>query len=75
MPLLANMVALTSEEVHLAARGMSQRCGELRARMEARAQATQRKHMANLHANYTTTGLQKEELKEESPRAIAKYEI
>jgi len=57
MPLLANMVALTSEEIHLAARGMSQRCGELRARMEARAQATQRKHMASLHATYTTTGL------------------
>jgi len=52
LPLLPCGVALASEEIDLVARGLSQRCGELRARMESRAQGTQRKQMTSLHASY-----------------------
>lgn len=48
LPLLPYGVALTSEEVELAARGLSQRCGELRANSDAKALGLQRKLMAQL---------------------------
>jgi len=52
-PLLPHGVALTSEEIDLSARGLSQRCGELRARIEMRVQVVQRKLMMRLHADFT----------------------
>lgn len=52
-PLLPYGVALTHEEMELSARGLSQRCGELRARMDVRAQGFQKKRFVQLHVNFT----------------------
>lgn len=52
LPLLPYGVALTSEEMDLASRGLSQRCGELRARGEVKAQGLQRRRFMKLHARY-----------------------
>lgn len=52
LPLLPYGVALTSEELEFAARGLTQRCGELRARSEVRAQGIQRKRFMKLHAYF-----------------------
>jgi hypothetical protein len=53
LPLLPYGVNGTSEEMELAARGLSQRCGELRANMEAKAHGLQRKQMAQLCFHYS----------------------
>jgi len=53
-PLMPYGVALTSEELELAARGLSQRCGELRARSEVRAQGIQRKEFMKLFTRVRT---------------------
>lgn len=53
LPLMQYGLALSSEEIFLAARGLTQRCGELRARMEVRAQGIQRKQFMKLYINFT----------------------
>merc|ERR1719158_1408254 len=52
LPLLPYGAALTLEEVDLTARGLTQRCGELRARVEVRGQGVQRKRFLKLHDEF-----------------------